>query len=122
MAFKISVYFTIAVKINSADVILFNISIAYGPDEELPEVKCSPHLTVVQVGRSYDAVSFEPAYVKVERCIGKALPRTKCVPAKSHYRYVKVQKFIGDKQDDTCVVPIREDLKCQLVYIKPKHK
>lgn len=95
------------------------VILEYGPDEELPEVKCSPHWTVVQVGPRYGAaVTFEPSYVKVKRCIGKALPRTKCVPVKNKYRYrnVKVQKYLGDILVDTCAVPIREDFKCRLVY------
>ncbi|KXJ26200.1 uncharacterized protein LOC110242080 [Exaiptasia diaphana] len=92
----------------------------YGNDEELPEVKCSAHETVVSVGNPYGAISYEPSYVKVKRCIGKALPRTRCAPVKHRYRYrnVKVQKFIGDKQVATCVVPIREDLRCQFTCIK----
>lgn len=103
---------------NNADRMIFLIE--YGNDEELPEVKCQAHPTVVPVGNPYGAISYEPSYVKVKRCIGKALPRTKCAPVKHryHYRNVKVQKFIGDKHVATCVVPIREDLRCQFSCIK----
>lgn len=88
--------------------------------EVFNEVKCGAHLTIVRVGNPYGGIRYEPAYIKVKRCIGKAPARTKCAPRKNYYRYrnVKVQKYIGDTGKEECVVPIREDDRCKLTCIK----